>query len=311
MRTLLLIALFIGSFFLVAESQAAFTSPAPFSGYAWSSNIGWISFSGPGYGVQINTDFTVTGYAWSSNIGWIRFGGLSGCPSLPCEARVDNISNELLGWARACSATAAGNCTGPLHPDGGGWDGWIALSDPNPAAGDYGVTLSAGLATGYSWGSDVIGWINYNSGSGVTYLPPCDASDATCSTDLSGREIPNQWCTSTTYVACVPGAECNPATNACESLPITALLTVAPAAIRQGDSATVTWSTTNASSCTLEQQFPSGDMIQSWSGLSGSQPTAPIQGLTIFSLECTDALGVVTSEVASTTIRIIPNVIET
>ncbi|KKQ32523.1 MAG: hypothetical protein US45_C0018G0002 [Candidatus Nomurabacteria bacterium GW2011_GWA1_37_20] len=57
------------------------------SGWAWSSNIGWISFNnttGGGsinYGVNKNVDGTLVGYAWSSNIGWIQFGGLSGFPS--------------------------------------------------------------------------------------------------------------------------------------------------------------------------------------------------------------------------------------
>lgn len=55
------------------------------SGWAWSENIGWISFnstddqdpSTPGiqpatsnYGVNKNADGTLAGYAWSSNIGW-------------------------------------------------------------------------------------------------------------------------------------------------------------------------------------------------------------------------------------------------
>src|SRR3989344_6003814 len=57
----------------------------PLTGYAWSSNIGWISFRGTAkngfpYGVVLEDDKDLTGYAWSSNIGWVKFGGNSGCP---------------------------------------------------------------------------------------------------------------------------------------------------------------------------------------------------------------------------------------
>jgi len=57
------------------------------SGWAWSDNIGWISFNSTNtndatdYGVNENPDGTLVGYAWSSNIGWIQFGGLSGFPN--------------------------------------------------------------------------------------------------------------------------------------------------------------------------------------------------------------------------------------
>ncbi len=56
----------------------------------------------------------------------------------------------------------------------GGWDGWISLSGTN-----YGVTGAtiptgqpdAGKTTfnGYSWGSDVVGWVNWAS----AIIPPC------------------------------------------------------------------------------------------------------------------------------------------
>src|SRR3989338_509710 len=49
-------------------------------GWAWSENIGWISFnntSGGGavdYGVNVDTTTGIfSGYAWSENIGWISF----------------------------------------------------------------------------------------------------------------------------------------------------------------------------------------------------------------------------------------------
>ena len=137
-------------------------------GYAWSPNIGWISFSctngantcgTTNYGVHKTSGGLLTGdeansvpgYAWSSSIGWIQFGGLSGFPSgsgtNAVNAQIDGSGN-LIGWARALSY-------------GGGWDGWISLSGTSP---NYGVTFLSNAFSGYAWGSDVVGWINFDSG---------------------------------------------------------------------------------------------------------------------------------------------------
>jgi hypothetical protein len=119
------------------------STTAELSGYAWSSNIGWISFKGSNYGVTFDQlNGTLSGYAWSSNIGWISFntGDLTGCPTNPCRASYSN--NAFSGWAKALSA------------DGKGWDGWIHISGSG-----YGLTLSDTTISGYMWGGPVIGWI--------------------------------------------------------------------------------------------------------------------------------------------------------
>ena len=135
------------------------------TGYAWSSNIGWISMScqdgGPGqsnicsssnYGVTVNSDGTLTGYAWSSNIGWIRFGGITGCPSGGnCNARLNGDASQLQGWARALS-------------HGGGWDGWISLNCSNHGgcgSSNYRVRVN-NTSNSYAWGGDVVGWTDFS-----------------------------------------------------------------------------------------------------------------------------------------------------
>ncbi|MFA6353785.1 MAG: hypothetical protein WCW93_02550 [Candidatus Paceibacterota bacterium] len=153
------------------------------SGYAWSSNIGWISFNctnlstcGTGvgqanYGVNKDTSGNLTGYAWSPNIGWIKFGGLSGFPTgngtIASDAKVDLDTNKLTGWARACSGmydislnqgVLNNTCTGMSRTDG--WDGWISFSGTG-----YGVTFDGSAFSSYAWGSEVVGWISF---SGVT-----------------------------------------------------------------------------------------------------------------------------------------------
>ncbi len=126
-------------------------------GYAWSENIGWISFnntSGGGsvdYGVNIDeTTGLFSGYAWSENIGWISFNqaDLAGCPSGTCEARVDLATHEVSGWARVLAY-------------GDGWDGWIKLNGSN-----YGVVIDNSVSPpefrGWAWSDAVVGWISFN-----------------------------------------------------------------------------------------------------------------------------------------------------
>lgn len=148
------------------------------SGFAWSDNIGWISFNCTDLDSCATVNYGATasprggvlsGYAWSDNIGWISFneGELGGCPQEPCRAVVEN--GVLFGWARALSF-------------GGGWDGWISLGGTNP---DYGVVQSGnvGALEGYAWGADVVGWVLFNlpfDFGGVEADVPGEAALAEC-----------------------------------------------------------------------------------------------------------------------------------
>lgn len=149
----------------VADAQ---TATANVYGYAWASNIGWISFncSNTGtcgtvpYGVNVSTSTgDVTGYAWSSGIGWISFNETSGCPSGTCAPKLLDVSptnqkgdKQLTGWAKAViGGTSAA----------GGWDGWIKLDHNKNDPVTY--NFQSQQFTGYAWGSDVIGWISFNS----------------------------------------------------------------------------------------------------------------------------------------------------
>lgn len=158
------------------------------TGFAWSDNVGWISFSSknepsgtPAYGVTVDTSTFATkgvgafsGYAWSEHIGWVSFNSDAGTPpGAPSHmARVDWGTGKITGWARALVAKD-------------GWDGWILFSDDantNWAGKGATITLSgagAGKITGWAWGSDVVGWIdlaagNATAGGGgvVVVIPP-------------------------------------------------------------------------------------------------------------------------------------------
>jgi len=159
-------------------------SPSNLFGWAWSSTIGWISMSGNGYGITIdsNNNF-LSGYAWSNNIGWIQFGGLTGFPATGSGTTYDNAKynsdKTLTGWAKATSAGTSD------------WDGWIALSGTG-----YGVKLD-GSSSSWAWGSDVLGWIDFSRATTtavtiVTYDGVCtDYSANTSSPQLSSLSSTN------------------------------------------------------------------------------------------------------------------------
>ena len=182
---LLITLLIVGLFVSVQTASAQSLEDAELMGYAWSSNIGWISFScrnnstcasdgGVDYGVVVDASNRLVGHAWSSNIGWIQFGGLSGFPSTGGngggQARLIAGGANLLmdGWARVCAVFQSG-CSGALNANAGGWDGWISLKGTTPDyrvefGGQYNVVNPATDNANHSaWGNHILGWIDFNS----------------------------------------------------------------------------------------------------------------------------------------------------
>ncbi|MEA1929894.1 MAG: hypothetical protein U9M92_03395 [Patescibacteria group bacterium] len=171
-----------------AEAQG---SGDELTGWAWSSNIGWLSMnsdnegaSGPGsYAVAVDNEGHLNGYAWSSNIGWVDFGpeDVSDAPSNPkVSARRDG--DRLIGWARVL--TPMDNLAAA-----GGWDGWIKMAKgPDDDGGDYGIEFheESGAYSDYAWGGDVVGWLSFSpgwpGGDGPDPNPddPCDPEVTVC-----------------------------------------------------------------------------------------------------------------------------------
>lgn len=186
MKHIFLKFFFLFSLFLTPFFASAGTGHN-MAGYAWSSNVGWISFNctntgtcgSVNYGVHKvadgrlcgNDTCSVPGYAWSSNVGWIQFGNLlSGFPvgtgTYAQDAQI--VGGTVRGWARALSY-------------GGGWDGWISLSGSS-----YGVSFSGTSFTGYAWGGDVLGWISFDAaGADAVKI----AADANLDVQVSGSTI--------------------------------------------------------------------------------------------------------------------------
>jgi hypothetical protein len=151
-----------------------------------TGTVGWISFNctntdccaTSSYGVNINSDGTFSGYAWSENIGWISFSppapyptcpaptcpfppNYSACLDLPGPGQVCDGAGDykVTGWAQAISPIG--------NPNAGGWDGWILLGPIFQNGTDYGVWLDTSSGPpyefkGWAWGSDVVGWISFN-----------------------------------------------------------------------------------------------------------------------------------------------------
>lgn len=160
------------------------------------SFVGWISLSTttpPVYGVsEDSVTGALSGYAWSSNLGWITFNSaeVSGCPSAPCAPSVNLSTGNITGWARACAAFASG-CSGALDSNSAvptAWDGWISLSGVT-----QNLSTCAWTGTGYAWGSDSIGAISM---SGPTYGVGC-----TLPPDLTAANVPENTATAGTAKA--------------------------------------------------------------------------------------------------------------
>lgn len=240
--TLLFMAVLIyGAFFADSVKQASAGSLQNVSGYAWSDNIGWISFNctdtgscgAVNYGVNIATDGDMSGHAWSDNVGWITFNEneLSGCPSGACKAKLSG--NNLQGWARVLS-------------NGDGWDGWISLNGPS-----YGVTKSGNNLVGYSWdasnisGESIgIGWIQFNPVFGGVTIAPDN--------------------------------------------PLTVDLSANPTSVISGGSSSLSWTSTNATSC--EGTVGPANWLGSKTLSENDWDTGALVVDTVYRIKCTNAL---------------------
>lgn len=181
-KKIILIFIPVFCLFLVAYWFMLFVSRPPsivkadpsdvdISGYAWSSNFGWISFSSTTpvtYGVEIGSNWSLKGYAWSSNFGWVYFGpddvsvaASSSAPESPREwAKINLPSGLVTGWAKVLSL---------------GDNGWIKMSDNSVGAWNnkgVKIDLASGNFSGWAWGNNSglgTGWISFSSTTPVTY----------------------------------------------------------------------------------------------------------------------------------------------
>lgn len=182
-----------------AQAVSTSTPTTRLTGYAWSENIGWISFRDGATPVKVESDGDLVGYAWSENIGWIQFGNLSTAEmpttSYESKSQAKLTGQTLSGWARAVAGMSGDNR--------GGWDGWIALSGvkiqlksaslaANPAPAFISGCTSSNCANGAAWGSDVVGWIDFSGVTTMEQKNSCKGPDNRTIPDGSGLYYSSQ-----------------------------------------------------------------------------------------------------------------------
>jgi len=266
----------ISSYPHAALSQSGST----ITGYAWSDTIGWLSFNGTGYGISVEGDGTLSGYGWSDNIGWVSADAsdLAGCPSAPCTAKLSD--GNLQGWLKAVAGGGV---------QSGGWDGWIKLNGSN-----YGPVLGGnGDFSGFAWGSDVVGWLDFsNAHSGYSPCTPSAAYSCVNSSDQGGtgpgyniirRTDTDSQCaqTNTNIRTCQAPSFCSAGSQVCIYAQPAGAITVKPELVFVSGTTTVSWDVTSADSCTV-----TGTNGQNWSGTSGTHISNPITEQTTFKLHC-------------------------
>jgi len=189
-KELILIGLTLATVLFFGAEKALARDNDNVSGWAWSENIGWISFNNlncdpddngrsnglpPGcppagteigrYGVNVDLAGILSGYAWSEHIGWISFNkaDTGNPPALPYigESYIAKINwtktpPEVSGWARVMSVVQ-----NPGPAQAGGWSGWIKLRGAN-----YGIWIDTGVdpaeSNNFAWADQVVGWISFN-----------------------------------------------------------------------------------------------------------------------------------------------------
>jgi|GEM_PF-3141702 len=153
-------------FLLFTFGQSVYGAEADrFSGWAWSENIGWISFNCSNTSSCATVDYGVTssgnsavqplsGWAWAPNIGWIDFS----------QGSLVAANRSMTGEALAHVTIAEPFC----NP-----------SDPfqTNASGAIGPTGGAFTCTDSSEDDAWDGVISLSSGTGITYAPIADATD--------------------------------------------------------------------------------------------------------------------------------------
>ncbi|MCE9628918.1 MAG: hypothetical protein K8Q91_02895 [Candidatus Vogelbacteria bacterium] len=212
---------------VIVEKVIAQTGTKALSGYAWSSNIGWIQMQTGQSPVVVNSDGSFTGYGWSSNVGWLQFNPTGSYPAAPNHAvKIDFTQNpyKMSGWGRFLA-------------NGGGWDGWVNFD---------GVTYNPSTKkfAGYAWGADVVGWVDMSTVLADLGDTPCDPdTDPDC---CPGGANCNPPCDPDTDPDCCPGG------SNCDPDPTTKTLTVKVVGSGTVTGNSISCSTGNLGDCTAE-----------------------------------------------------------
>ncbi len=341
--TLLVFAaiLFTSTFFFLVGTTPAVAAPSDYptelTGYIWAGTqdaadgtaqgIGWISLNceneSPScpvdYGVEITdggsdvNGYLLQGEAWAggatSSIGWVTFEP-SDCPAqdpTDCRARLNPVTLEFTGWARACSVYVSG-CSGALKSNAdklADWDGWISLNSANHSGAiSYGVAIN-GAGTNFdpaswAWGSNVLGQVGSWGMAGLRSRGgPGDPDDGLACVAEQGTTyecIGNISSSTTVYPSCYTetdsidctssGDVCNPSTGQCvASFTASGTIEVSPSIARRGSDVEVTWSGVTGAGASCEVAVSDGGSIPI-AAADGSDTYTINANITTFTIEC-------------------------
>jgi hypothetical protein len=220
-------------------------------------------------------------------------------------------TGEVIGGGGGAGSTGGGGARGEVDIS---WSG---------AGSTYGPTLSNGNFSGYSWGSDVVGWVDWSlAHSGYTQCTAhyyCSANDlyqedAQCN-DTFVQTCSYQ-CANTGGVAgCIAPPPPTFASGTSDGgFVLTGHLQVAPSLIASGLTSHIYWNVGDVSTCSVSENNPA--IQDSWSGASAGcsgsscssgtsgKTTSAISQQTIYTLSCT---GLDSSTIHETaTVNILP-----
>lgn len=214
----------IGLFFVFHLTSSISANPGTcqihnISGFAWSSNAGWVSlscknvFASPeDYGLDIDTgNNTIYGWAWASTgdadgppsactgadctgFGWICFGATCAGYGTPpgggsSTATYNETTGAVSGWAKVIAL---------------GDDGWLKLRESDPDKANYGLTLNFDRTiSGYAWngykavgdsGPKIgLGWLRFDP---VLNVPAPQCSDGIDNDSDNAIDLDDTCCSS-------------------------------------------------------------------------------------------------------------------
>jgi hypothetical protein len=193
----------------------------------------------------------------------------------------------------ACTGGRTWNGTSCVCPAGQSFNGTSCVSVCPAGQMWNGTSCVSSCTAGQVWNGTACACPAGQNWNGSSCVGAC-ADSFFC----QGNDLMHQLtsCVNTLSQTCSFGCS----SGACNPQPAATInFSVAPLLVRKGETVQVTWTTTNAASCTVTSTNGA-----SWSGISGTQTSSGIQAQTVFTIRCVSLSGPVVTKTA--TVNIIP-----
>jgi hypothetical protein len=254
------------------------------------SNPGWhlalsikpASDAAPAPTISLAADPMTVSLQGSSMLQWTASNATTCTASDGWTGSRELTDSEAVGPLSA-TTTFVLTCTGPGGSDSKSVTVAVANGSPAPT-----VSLTASPATVAAGGTTSLAWQSMNA-TACTASGGWSGSKATSGAESVG---PVQSSTAYTLICTGPGGTAAGTASVDVIAAPTLTLQVNPATVGQGESATLTWSTSGATSCSASGAW-AGNIAP-----SGSRSTGALAATSTFSLVCSGAGGSITREVS-------------